>query len=541
MRCKGIKRTLWLLSVFSIFSIMLTTPVWPAGALDADGVLTVNNCAIKYTMASGEVSITPTQAEWTKIDAGIPASGLAITTVSGLPNDAHSFTVRCDDFWFDKSGKRRRADLSGYGSVLFTDRLFEEITLNSGKVDIVINLFTLAITARQNGEAISCAQNGSSIPYVLNTAVTYTAREGDSLSTIAPRYGTTWQQLAMQNPQIGNPDIIDAGQVIDVDYKPTDYSIADNWLNLPSRDKSVDVFYVYPTVYTADKNEPLMADIDSLTMHEAASGVYAEQAAVFADAGNIYAPYYRQISTNYLADLDGDGMARLLSGMPAKDVTAAFDYYLKHYNNGRRFILAGHSQGSNALEFLLSGYMAEHPEAYGRMVAAYIIGFSVTDAYLKDNPHLKFAQSADDTGVIISYNTEKPGMTESSPVVLTGARAINPLNWKTDDTQAPAELNLGSLKVDARINLSRGTVACSTVNPDDYQLPPDIFPYGCYHQCDYSFYGENLRQNALERVKNMAAQSNGISGEGCTTGLAGGIVLIPLLTCRQLLKNKKRQ
>ena len=233
-------------------------------------------------------------------------------------------------------------------------------------------------------------------------------------------------------------------------------------------------------------------------------------------------------------------MARLLAGMPAKDVIAAFDYYLKHYNNGRPFILAGHSQGSNTLEFLLSGYMAQHPEVYRRMVAAYIIGFSVTDAYMRDNPHLKFAQSADDTGVIISYNTEKPGMTESSPVVLTGARAINPLNWKTDDTYAPAELNLGSLKVDARINMSRGTVTCSTVNTDDYKLPPDIFPYGCYHQCDYSFYGENLRQNALERVRHMAViQSNEASGGGCTVGLAGGIFLIPFLTCFRPSKSGK--
>ena len=37
---------------------------------------------------------------------------------------------------------------------------------------------------------------------------------------------------------------------------------------------------------------------------------------------------------------------KFLGEIPKADVFAAFDYYIKHYNNGRPFILAGHSQGS---------------------------------------------------------------------------------------------------------------------------------------------------------------------------------------------------
>ena len=42
------------------------------------------------------------------------------------------------------------------------------------------------------------------------------------------------------------------------------------------------------------------------------------------------------------------------------------------------------------------------------MVAAYVIGFSITADDLKINPALKFAEGEYDTGVIVSWNTEGP-------------------------------------------------------------------------------------------------------------------------------------
>lgn len=36
-----------------------------------------------------------------------------------------------------------------------------------------------------------------------------------------------------------------------------------------------------------------------------------------------------------------------------QDIEHAFDYYLKHYNQGRPFILAGHSQGAKSVIELL--------------------------------------------------------------------------------------------------------------------------------------------------------------------------------------------
>ncbi len=68
------------------------------------------------------------------------------------------------------------------------------------------------------------------------------------------------------------------------------------------------------------------------------------------------------------------------------DVYAALDYYFKHYNQGRPFILAGHSQGSMMLKIALTDYFKEHTDYLERMVAAYVIGFSITTDDLEANP-----------------------------------------------------------------------------------------------------------------------------------------------------------
>jgi hypothetical protein len=143
------------------------------------------------------------------------------------------------------------------------------------------------------------------------------------------------------------------------------------------------------------------------------------------------------------------------------------------------------------------------------MIAAYTIGISVTADDLSSHPYLKFAEGAEDTGVIIAYNTEAPGVT-SSPLVREGALAINPVNWKRDGTPAPAEENAGSFiggetlmnYADATVDMDRdGVVLCTTVAPDDpLWALPSPFPKGSFHQGDIPFYYYNLRENAKIRV-----------------------------------------
>lgn len=170
---------------------------------------------------------------------------------------------------------------------------------------------------------------------------------------------------------------------------------------------------------------------------------------------------------------------------------------------------------------LLSRYFKEHQDYYKRMVAAYPIGYSVTKGYLADNPHLKFAAGESDTGVIISWNTEGPKNVETNArnvVVLPDTMSINPLNWKLDETYAPASENLGSYMLnpetgkyeitdvgaDAQINISRGVVVTNAkVMPmpeEAEKIVTEFFGPDGRHDDDYSYYYYNIKENVAKRI-----------------------------------------
>lgn len=297
-----------------------------------------------------------------------------------------------------------------------------------------------------------------------------------------------------------------------------DYSDNSHWLSLPENtDKPVDIFYVYPTVWhKISENEADICRIDNATMLEGAPQAFAIQATAFETVGNIFAPYYRQVDAAVCLSLSIEDQIEMLSGAPKQDLFDALDYYFENYNEGRPFILAGHSQGSDMLLFVLSEYMKEHPEVYDRMIAAYVIGYSVTDNYLLNNPHLKFAEGAGDTGVIISYNTEAPGVQADNPVLLENANVINPVSWVRDETPASASESMGSLIngqyiehfADATIDLERGVVVCSTADINEFSSNNGLFPLGVYHSQDYPLYYYDIRANAELRAANFLGSSS---------------------------------
>ena len=299
--------------------------------------------------------------------------------------------------------------------------------------------------------------------------------------------------------------------------KATDYSKSEHWLSLPAVvDKEVDVFYLYPTAWQkVNTTDPNICEIDNPSMLIGSAAAFARQATAFETVGNIYAPYYRQ------ADMSPVEREKVIGGIPTTDAVAAFDYYIKHYNNGRPFILAGHSQGSNVLNNLLAGYMKENPEVYARMVAAYVVGYSVTDEYLAKNPHLKFAEGPDDTGVIISYNTQAPDVVAgTNPVVSPGGLVINPITWTRDETLATTAEGLGSFMpdpvtkvfsqvpqyADAKIDKTNGVLICSTADENALYSLSGALGKGVYHSFDYPFYYYNLRENAANRTNKFLSK-----------------------------------
>jgi hypothetical protein len=176
------------------------------------------------------------------------------------------------------------------------------------------------------------------------------------------------------------------------------------------------------------------------------------------------------------------------------------------------------------LKDLLSGYMKDHPDVYKRMIAAYVVGQSITSEYLAQNPHLKFATGPDDTGVILSWNTEAPVVNGTNPITMPGGIAINPITWTTGEATATAAQNLGSIQLnpktgrpeldangqiqrimgvaDARVDKKRGVVICSTVDQAKYESK---FHKGVYHSYDYPFYFFDVRANAANRIERYLA------------------------------------
>lgn len=297
-----------------------------------------------------------------------------------------------------------------------------------------------------------------------------------------------------------------------------DYGRPEHWLSLPTNlTKEVDVFYLYPTAwYKRDPAEPNFCAIDNPVMLAGSRSAFNRQATAFETAGNIYAPYYRQADAAYTLSMPENERWEVIASTPAKDATAAFDYYTKHHNNGTPFILVGHSQGSNVLLLLLKDYMLDHPDVYARMVCAYVIGYPVTAEFLQANRHLKFAEGPDDTGVIVSFNTQSPSVAPGGNFVVADniGLVINPINWKRDETPASETENLGSYMpvdnlgnfgripnfADARINLAKGVIECTSVDENTMFELSGSLGLGVYHSFDIPFYYYNLRENAENRI-----------------------------------------
>jgi len=313
--------------------------------------------------------------------------------------------------------------------------------------------------------------------------------------------------------------------------KTIDYSQTTSWCRFPAITKDVDTFYIFATEFIMGSFAEGAPDYGSLDNEEMIAGMeveYLGHATAYADSTNVFAPYYRQSGLKYAGEVFArdKSLNAALFGTPYDDITASLDYYFEHYNEGRPFIIAGHSQGSALVKLVLMRYFKEHPERYKRMVAAYVIGYAVTKEELAAYPYLKFATGESDAGVIVSWNTEGPGNVETNAptvVLLPNAISINPLNWKLDETYAPASMNLGSLTVneqtgepeisdigaDAKVNLARGSVitnAKAVPMPEEaVKIAAEFFGPDGRHGEDYTFYYNNIKANVAKRIATYMA------------------------------------
>ncbi|MCB0756098.1 MAG: DUF3089 domain-containing protein [Flavobacteriales bacterium] len=292
-----------------------------------------------------------------------------------------------------------------------------------------------------------------------------------------------------------------------------DYSLAENWSALPFRDdtadelpkgeswisdslKTVDVFYVHPTMY--QKGPLWNAGLDMKKINRKVDRLPVRlQASVFNKACRVYAPRYRQAVVGVFYDKSEDGDRAL--DLAYQDVKRAFQYFLDNYSKGRPFIIAGHSQGTHHTRRLLQE-MIDTTELKERMVAAYVIGFSVNDSMYQN---LHMCQDATETGCYLSWMSYKEGF-EPSGWWFENTQSVNPLTWNSDTALVFIPNYEGTVvlnpkrkfyrKMSVRVKQLDGQILWVKTKAPWFSMMKSL------HIADYGLFYHSIRENISTRI-----------------------------------------
>ena len=310
---------------------------------------------------------------------------------------------------------------------------------------------------------------------------------------------------------------IQAQNNLSSDVKITNYSDLNNWAAHPWKkdlgdsisdgiidrrvnDSSVDVFFIHPTTYLQKEFEGWNADVNDIAINEKTDNTaMLYQASVFNEQSRLFAPRYQQAHINsfYINPV----VAKDYFDIAYNDVKAAFEYYIKNYNNGRPIIIASHSQGTQHAGKLLKDFFDDKP-LQKQLVCAYIIGMPIPDHYF---PTLKPCLNEKQTGCFVGWRTYKHGFV---PKLIQEENfksiVVNPLTWTTDDTFASAKFNKGGILQNFK------KIVPSVVDAQVHQnvlwaCKPNVFgkfffTKKNFHIGDINLYYMNIRENVRTRI-----------------------------------------
>ncbi len=328
-----------------------------------------------------------------------------------------------------------------------------------------------------------------------------------------------------KSPYMGRnyvPPNVDA-KFSETEHPPApDYSSDDHWCALPWKkdmadsvpnnkvqnlqDKAqVDVFFVHPTLYLDEvegRKYIWNADVNDTVMNSRVDGSsILNQASVFNGSCRVFAPRYRQAHiTSFFTPDKKSGEAAL--DLAYEDVKRAFRYYLDNYNQGRPFLLAGHSQGTLHVGTLLKEEI-EATQLQKKLVAAYIIGMPVPTDFFSELP---VCNSPDQTNCFVTWATYEEGYFPPNYDSYKGGVCVNPLSWKTDSLRVSRNNNLGGItwkftKIEEKINGAQ--VKNGILWIDKPHVPGRMFiKMKNYHVADYNLFWFNIRENVRNRVEN---------------------------------------
>ena len=201
----------------------------------------------------------------------------------------------------------------------------------------------------------------------------------------------------------------------------------------------MDCFYVYPTV-SGDPGT-------NSDLEEGAEEIFTtlNQAARYSRFCRMFAPVYRQSTLAAIVDgTFGDG-----ASIAYADVLDSFKHYMGNDNNGRGFILMGHSQGAGHLKQLIADTVENDEYLLQRLISAHLIGSAVRKPEGADLggdfQQVPVCRTSDQTGCVINYSIYR----DSDPDLDAGLAVFGtPSNGLTAVCTNPAALAGG----DASLN-----------------------------------------------------------------------------------------
>ncbi|MCB0761464.1 MAG: DUF3089 domain-containing protein [Flavobacteriales bacterium] len=267
---------------------------------------------------------------------------------------------------------------------------------------------------------------------------------------------------------------------------------------------SCDVFFVHPTTFyktDARWNAPLNeAPVNEWTD----KGPMLHQASVFNGTCRVYAPRYRQAHfKSYLHPEEG---GRQALDTAYSDVKQAFIYYLQHYNQGRPFYLAAHSQGSSHAIRLIQDLIDQNPELRAQMIAAIIPGMPV---HHDDFENVPPCTAEEDLGCFMTWMTYGKGFyPDFYDSTYVDHIIHNPITGRMLDTlYSPTNLHLGIVNSKFKLKYNH-TISASCREGMLWIERPDVpvlkwfIKNRIWHTADYNLFWMNLR-NMIEHKANV--------------------------------------
>ncbi|GBF37912.1 DUF3089 domain-containing protein [Leptospira johnsonii] len=299
-----------------------------------------------------------------------------------------------------------------------------------------------------------------------------------------------------------------------------DYSKSEFWAALPDKKDNADLvpenshlkenqsiaeadtFYIHPTTLLL-RPKYWNGDLKDESLNERTDKhPIRTQASAFNECCKVYAPRYRQAAFFVFTKDASEGEAAL--DFAYEDVKSSFLYYMKHWNKGRPFIIASHSQGTRHSIRLLKEVISSNLEYKKNLIASYSIGFP----FKAEETGLPVCSNPKETGCVVGWNSYIWGNSPGRLLDRYGKDTVcvNPLSWKQDEEYSPKSENLGSVNRSFDQLIPGGADAkCNSgvlwIHEPEITRTPNLGKDGNLHTGDFHFFYANIRKNAKERVE----------------------------------------